>query len=71
MSNSEMTTLILSVPVPPSKVKAALAFIESCETTTEALRAIVAALASLDADKEAAVVSSVVRTVAALEVESM
>ena len=62
---------LVSVAVPPSRVKAALCFVEGCESTTQALRAIVAALASLDADKEAAALSSIVNTVAALEVESM
>ena len=71
MSNSELATVLLSTPVAPSRVKAARELVEGCETSTEALRALVAALANMGAEKEAAVLSTIVATVAALEVESM
>ena len=71
MSNYELVTTILSVPVAPSRIQRAQGFLEAGETTAEGLRAIVAALANMGCEKEAAVVSSIVRTVAALEVESM
>ncbi len=70
-SNSDMTSILLSAPVAPSRVKSAREFVEGCETSTEALRALVAALANMGAEKEAAALSTIVATVAALEVESM
>lgn len=65
------TESLLTDTLKGSKVDAARTFLESCSSTTEALRALMAVMCELDQMREATALEALIPTIATLEAESM
>ncbi len=71
MTKNEIKGELLTGSLKGSTVDAARSFLESCTSTTEALRALMAVMCELDQIREAEQVEILLPTIASIEAESM